>query len=202
MSTTYFTSDSHYNHKNIVLGVTNWPEDIRDRACRPFETLEAMNETLIERINQDVKKDDTLYHLGDWSFGDFENVKIFRDRINCKTVHLILGNHDHHIACNRGNITPIFSSVSYYREATINGQFIIMSHYPFKVWNRGHHGSWMLHGHSHGQLPADTSWLDGHVPNPTHRKTMDVGVDTNNLCVYSFDEIQEIMKDRGFSEHH
>ena len=67
----YFTSDTHYGHKNIVRGVTSWPEG---NQCRDFKTLEEHNEKLVESINSVVGQDDILYHLGDWSFGGVENI--------------------------------------------------------------------------------------------------------------------------------
>ena len=45
--------------------------------------------------------EDTLYHLGDWSFGGIENIWNFRKRINCKNIYLVPGNHDHHIKKNK-----------------------------------------------------------------------------------------------------
>lgn len=188
MSTIHFTSDTHFGHKNIVLGVTNWPDESKERSCRKFETINEMDELLLEHINSKVKSTDTLYHLGDWSFGDFENILTYRKRINCRNVHLILGNHDHHIERNRAGIRGAFSSVTHYLEVSFNKHHIIMSHYPFQSWNRGHHGSWMLHGHCHGNLPLDAM----------NRKIHDVGVDTHqNFSPYSFDEMIEIMTLRG-----
>jgi calcineurin-like phosphoesterase family protein len=191
MSTIHFTSDTHFGHKNIVMGVTNWPEEVRERSCRKFETIEEMDEVLLERINESVKPGDTLYHLGDWSFGEFENVLAYRKRIRCRNVHLILGNHDHHIERNRAGIRGAFSSVTPYLEISYDKEHIIMCHYPFKTWNRGHHGSWMLHGHCHGNLPPDEH----------NRKTLDVGIDTWDYRPYSFDEMKELMKERGLDKH-
>jgi calcineurin-like phosphoesterase family protein len=192
MSTIHFTSDTHFGHTNIVIGVTNWPEEVRERSCRNFQSIEEMDELLLDRINTRVKPGDTLYHLGDWSFGDFENILKYRKRIHCRNVHLILGNHDHHIERNRAGIRGAFSSVTPYLEISFNKHHIIMSHYPFQTWNRGHYGSWMLHGHCHGNLPADAM----------NRKIYDVGVDTHwDFAPYSFDEMVEIMKDRGLDKH-
>ncbi len=60
-----------------------------------------------------VKPNDIIYHLGDWSFGGHENIKIFRNRIKCKNIHLILGNHDHHISPIDSPYRGCFSSVRY-----------------------------------------------------------------------------------------
>lgn len=97
----WFTSDTHYNHKNICYGLSDWTD--KDQSCRKFDTIEEMNEKLIKNINDYVKENDTLYHLGDWSFGGKESIWEFRRRINCKNIILVPGNHDHHIKNNKPN---------------------------------------------------------------------------------------------------
>ena len=84
----YFTSDTHYNHTNICRGVTRWTdaEDI----TRDFKTLDQMNDRIVNGINSQVGQNDVLFHLGDWSFGGFEFIEQFRNRINCKNIHLVL----------------------------------------------------------------------------------------------------------------
>jgi len=43
------------------------------------------------------------------------------------------------------------------------------------------HGYWHLHGHCHGSLP------------PSNLKRLDVGVDTNKMHPYSYEEVKQIM---------
>lgn len=95
----FFTSDTHYNHSNICSATTSWAKG--EGSTRKFDSLEKMNDTLVNNINEVVGENDILFHLGDWSFGGFEKIAEFRDRINCKNIHLILGNHDHHIERNK-----------------------------------------------------------------------------------------------------
>ena len=116
----FFTSDTHYNHANIVAVLTKWIDPV---TSRDFKSLEHMNATLAGNINEVVGQDDILIHLGDWSFGGFESIKEFRDKIICKNVHLITGNHDHHIENNRDNIQSIFSSVSRYQNLVVNNEY-------------------------------------------------------------------------------
>lgn len=180
---TYFTSDTHWNHKNIVRGTTGWGET--NQRCRDFDTLEEHNTQIIQNINKLVGYSDVLYHLGDWSFGGFDSIKKFRDQLHCRTIHLIYGNHDHHIERNKDGCQSLFASVQYYKELGGVGAHIILSHYAMRVWNESHHGAWMLFGHSHGTLKDDYLY-----------KTMDVGMDTNDLKPYHFSEIQNIMDKR------
>lgn len=96
----YFTSDTHYGHANICRGTSKWEarsEEDFQQNTRDFNTLEEMNDAIVDGINSVVGEDDVLYHLGDWSFGGIKNIWEFRKRIKCKNIHLILGNHDHHI---------------------------------------------------------------------------------------------------------
>ena len=49
-----------------------------------------MNTTLVDEINNKVGENDFLIHLGDFSFGGFDNIAEFRGRILCKNIHLFL----------------------------------------------------------------------------------------------------------------
>lgn len=187
----YFTSDTHYSHKNICRGVSDWEENEGNQRTRNFKTLEEMNDTLVNNINSLVKENDTLWHLGDWSFGGYEQIKIFRDRLNCKNINLVFGNHDQHIEPINSPFRNLFSSVQYVKNFSLKlgtektGKFgkqgFFLSHYGHRVWDKSHHGNIHLFGHSHGTLPM-------------HGKSMDVGVDTNNFYPYHLDEILDIMK--------
>ena len=207
----FFTSDTHYHHRNLVKGESKW---VNTKGCRDFETLQENDDKLVNGINSVVGTNDILFHLGDWSFGDLKHYKEFRSRINCQNIYLIYGNHDGYIIKNDKELQSMFKECSFYREITYNSQKIIMSHYGFRVWNKSHEGSWMLHGHSHGSLspsvsgPLITELLDKkkytelrmlaegtHPEVHSNGKTMDVGVDTHwDFRPYSFDEITEIMK--------
>ena len=76
----FFTSDTHFNHKAII-----------SYCSRPFESVEEMNDRLIDNWNQVVKPSDTVYHLGDFALycNDIEQI---RKKLNGK-INLIQGNH-------------------------------------------------------------------------------------------------------------
>jgi calcineurin-like phosphoesterase family protein len=65
----FFTSDTHYSHSNICRATTRWSD--ADNLTRDFKSLNHMNDTLVNNINEMVGEDDVLIHLGDWSFGGF-----------------------------------------------------------------------------------------------------------------------------------
>lgn len=84
----WVTSDTHFNHKNIL----NFTDD-EGKKVRPFDSVEEMNEVLIERWNEVVKPGDKIYHLGDVFFGHIDWVVNNWHRLNGKK-RLIVGNHD------------------------------------------------------------------------------------------------------------
>lgn len=192
----WITSDTHYGHAGICRGTTHWrtldaegnkivPMD----AVRDFDTVEAMNELMIENINNHVGENDILFHMGDWSFGGFENILEFRYQIKCKTIHYILGNHDHHIESNKENIRSYFASVNHYNEVNVahkSGNLkLILCHYPIVSWNNMRRNSYMLHGHQH--LRGEQRFGNG--------KRMDIGMCGHpEFRPYHLDEIVEALR--------
>jgi len=75
---TYFTSDTHFGHKNII-GYTN----------RPYKSVFDMDEDIIKNWNNTISKTDLVFHLGDFSFQS----DLYVHRLNGKII-LIKGNHD------------------------------------------------------------------------------------------------------------
>ena len=186
----WFTSDTHYGHKNICRGVTNWKSEDTAAliaATRDFPTLEIMNETIVSNINSVVAEDDWLIHLGDWSFGGIENIDAFRDQIACKNIVLILGNHDHHIEADKFRIRTAFTHVAHYEELSVNEHKFILCHYPIISWNGMRKNTHMLHGHQH--LKGDAILGQG--------KRMDIGIDgSKEFRPYHVEEIVDLLKDR------
>ncbi len=212
--TTFFTSDLHYNHSSIVLGSTRWidppypysrwpsEKERFDYASknhlRDFASVEDMNAALVQGINNTVGLEDVLFCLGDWSFGGIESIEALRSRIICRNIHLIFGNHDHHIEDPNKDLQSLFASVQYYKEITISKHPIILSHYAHRVWNMSHHGALHLYGHSHSNLE--------YAP---HGRSMDVGIDNafkllGEYRPFSFREILSLLTKREivFVDHH
>jgi calcineurin-like phosphoesterase family protein len=191
----FFTSDTHYGHSNICSATTRWTD--AESVTRKFSSLDRMNDELVFWINQRVGENDILFHLGDWSFGGFEKIAEFRNRINCKNIHLVLGNHDHHIANNKDNIQDLFASVNHYVELDVRRpsefakgrmdkfNFVLM-HYPIASWNKMNEGVMHLHGHVH--LPPHQRIAEG--------RAMDVGVDGSRLEPISLNEVYSLLNNR------
>jgi calcineurin-like phosphoesterase family protein len=150
-----------------------------------------MNNTLVDNINSKVGQDDTLIMLGDIAFGGFESIETFRDRIICKNIHLVLGNHDHHIDGNRGNCQRHFLTVDTLTQFELKytnrnkeniTQMFTLCHYPISSWNGMNDGVIHLHGHVH--LSNNKKFGRG--------KKMDVGVD-GHLEFRPYNIIREII---------
>ena len=198
----WVTSDTHYNHKNICRGVTDWRTQdgsIPEKQTRNFSNLEKMNNAIVNNINEVVGQDDVLIHLGDWSFGGFEKIQEFWDRLICKNIHLVLGNHDQHIENNREGIRDLFKTVSHYEVVTFCNKTFKLMHYPISSWDGLNKGHIHLHGHCH--LPTELRFGKG--------KRMDVGMDGHpefrpyNLKreVIPMMEKQPIRSEIGFDHH-
>ncbi|MHA8137959.1 metallophosphoesterase [Lactobacillaceae bacterium Scapto_B20] len=88
----YFTSDTHFFHKDI-LGMNQF-------APRPFKDVDEMNQTIVTNWNQRVKPTDTVYHLGDIELYFIKPVRnayqACLDILNQLNGNLVLikGNHD------------------------------------------------------------------------------------------------------------
>jgi len=188
----WFTSDTHYNHANICSATTQWTDPV---TCREFKTLEHMNAHLVGNINEMVGQDYILFHLGDWSFGGFEQIQKFRDQIVCKNVHIITGNHDHHIENNRENCQSLFSSVNKYLDLVVKWnvgtpmmgeQRFALMHFPIASWDNMARGAIHLHGHVHFEPKIRIG----------KGKMMDVGVDGNALYPNEMSTILSLMKNQ------
>lgn len=152
----WFTSDTHFGHKNIVLGESSWADK---SGCRNFTTVSEHDDYILDLLNTMVGRRDTLYHLGDFSFGGESNIKKYRDRINCETVHIIYGNHDHHIK-EKGSQYYGFASGHHYFELATSAVDVVLCHYPIESWNNMERGSIHLHGHVHGKGSIMAGRLD------------------------------------------
>ena len=188
----WFTSDTHYNHANICSATTKWKDPV---TLREFKTLEHMNAHLAGNINEVVGQDDVLFHLGDWSFGGFESIAHFRNQIVCQNIHIITGNHDHHIENNREDCQKLFSSVNKYVELNVkwnvgtplqNEANFVLMHFPIASWNNMARGAIHLHGHVH--FNPNIRLQEG--------KMMDVGCDGNMLYPIQMQEVLRIMENR------
>jgi calcineurin-like phosphoesterase family protein len=179
---TLITSDTHYAHANIIK-----------YSNRPFADAEAMNTTLVDNINGAFPQGGRLYHLGDWAFGGLARAIEFKERLRSDIeIYLILGNHDtHHV--KHEAFRKLFTKIYDLYETHLDGHRTTLCHYSMRVWNKSHHGAWMLYGHSHGSLADDPNSL-----------SFDVGVDCHNFKPLTIPQIAHIMSKKTWKpvDHH
>lgn len=153
----WFTSDLHLGHGNIL----KHNPSRRTVAA----TIDEWDDYILNVINQHVLRNDQLYILGDFCW-KASKAGHYRQRINCKQVHVVAGNHDS--TSLRSHVTSYYEIL--YRK--INSVHFHLSHYPLVSWRGREHGSIHLYGHCHGTREQQ---LDTLFPG---RKAMDVGVDS------------------------
>lgn len=137
MPNNLYIADLHLGHKNIIA-----------YDPRPFRDVDEMQSVLVENWNSAVKRNDTVYILGDmfWKKEPREWVDVL-SRLKGTKV-LIRGNHDPKQFSEEVN--KMFASVSDYKEIVDDGRKVILCHYPILMYNCSfQERSYMLCGHVH-----------------------------------------------------
>lgn len=173
----WLTSDLHLGHDKEFV----WK-------ARGFNSVDEMNRTIIDHLNEVVKPEDDLYILGDLILGNIEEGKKLLRRVPGK-VHVILGNHDS------------AAKIAYYESlgwdcqwglcTKISGYHILMSHWPTLTSNFDlkplKREVINFHGHTHQESNfTDNQYCMYHV-----------GMDSHNCYPVAFeDAIDDIVRDR------
>lgn len=170
----WFTSDLHFWHKNIC------------KYCnRPYNTIEEMNQSIIDNWNSVVKDDDIVYLLGDMGFCGIEKLRSLISQLKGH-IRLVQGNHDSDKVVNRLIEEGLIEGVATLCYIMITGdeecpdQELTLCHFPMIDWANKERGAWMIHGHQH-QLPNTPSCSYAH---------WDVGLDKNNMMPVSFEQLK------------
>ena len=173
MIETYFISDTHFGHKNILE---------YEKEARPFDSLEEMNQKIIENWNKTVRPKDIIYHLGDFAFGR-DNIAI-ASRLNGRKK-LILGNHDlHDIRLYLHYFEGIYGALHWKK--------CVMTHIPVHPDNLGRRFLINIHGHLHSRTIKDSLGLPAeYVDDP---KYFNVSCERNNLTPIHADVIRERLR--------
>jgi calcineurin-like phosphoesterase family protein len=127
----FFVADTHFGHANIIK-----------YEQRPFKDIDDMTEKLIERWNNAVKKEDTVYVLGDFSWYNKEKTAAITAHLNGRKI-LVKGNHD--------NYSPesyrAMGFIECYKYPIIIDDFIMLSHQPLYI--NEHMPYKNIYGHVH-----------------------------------------------------
>lgn len=155
----YFIADTHFSEENIM-----------QYENRPFESVAAMNEEMVNRWNRVVQEEDEVYVLGDFGAAGQEALMLSRLR---GRKFLVKGNHD--VRPNQYYRDAGFEEV--YDHPVIIQEFWILSHEPLYV---------------NTNMPYAN--LFGHVHNSPMIKTFSrqhycVSVERIDYAPVSFDEV-------------
>ena len=137
----YLISDLHLDHENII------------KYChRPFRNAEEMNRVLVENWNSTIRKNDTVYFLGDMAFGKgSRKASYWIKQLNGK-ITFIEGNHE-----EVGNIKSYSTAEDVFLK--YKGKEFLLIHDPAlkpKNW-----GGWIIHGHKHNNSLQDFPFING-----------------------------------------
>lgn len=141
----YIIADTHFNHKNIM-----------QYENRPFNSIEEMNTTIINNWNKTIDKNDKVFHLGDFGFGNQQMIAEIIRQLNGYKV-LIIGNHD--TRKTRWYIDAGFNEV--YKFPIIYKEFYIFSHIP--VYLNDNMPYLNIHGHLHGKRYESKQYINACV---------------------------------------
>ena len=186
----WFTSDFHLGHDRSFI-----------YQKRGFTNIIDHDEFIIETCNALADKNDFIFHLGDFTFKSRKTCREYREAITCRNIVCIEGNHDHDLIKYLASVNqkPMKPMLDLQVKTATNNQCITLCHYPMMGWNKSHHGSWNLCGHSHGSHPQS-------LPDYVDGKRLDVGVDVgikfNNTFMFTFEDLVGIMDGKLITIHH
>lgn len=145
MAKVHFTADSHFGHASIIR-----------MAGRPFSSVEEHDQALIDNWNAVVAPGDTVFVVGDFAHkaDNAKAQKIF-DRLR-GTKHLVIGNHDSEFVRTE---LPWASAMDRVK-LTVDGQKIVLDHYPMRSWEGVRSGAIQLFGHVHNRIDVWPNSLD------------------------------------------
>ncbi len=147
-----------------------------------------MNESLIENWNSCVDVDDTVFHLGDFGFGNAGKLSDIRIRLNGR-IFFVMGNHDLSVSKNQWSGAIGMTGVYDCYEL----EDFLLHHYPRP-------GDWDEKTKGKLQRPPIEfeGWcLTGHVHEKWRikNKCLNVGVDVHDYKPVSLTRCREIIKE-------
>lgn len=199
MQQLFFTADLHLGH-NAILKHT-------PRGAL-FDNIEQHDHWVIDTINMSVGTKDILYILGDVSWHNSWGTGLLLDQIRCQNRFLVFGNHDH-------DLREFYPTSGLFKGCSDRMFFkhysakLALDHFPSAEWNEAHHGSWMLHGHTHGDFPYEARGLAPY-------RIFDVGLDesvkhdtgygyhpdAHGYKPFSFEFLNKTIGDKEILTHH
>lgn len=134
----YYISDTHFRDRAIF-----------DKCKRPFDSLDDMESTIINKWNKKIKDEDIIYVLGDITKDDdISSIDIFNKLKGHK--HLIVGNHDH-LILEDIKTSNIFESIKFIDLILDNNRKVCICHYPLMDWIEFNRKGILVYGHVHNK---------------------------------------------------
>ena len=131
-----YIADLHFDHESIIAYDN-----------RPFDSLEEMNEKIIENWNSVVTDpEDRTWILGDFCTGGTGRWAEVLNRLQGHKS-LIKGNHDDPSVIEK--VRHLFEDVADYREILDQDRHVVLSHYPIFAFRDHYFGGYHLYGHVH-----------------------------------------------------
>lgn len=171
----WFSSDLHFGHKNVC------------KLCnRPFDSVNHMNQMLIQNWNSLVHPTDHVMFLGDLALCNTMDARASARKLN-GIKYWLWGNHDNKQLINY--CSDLFEWSGDYLEIKAGDQEIVLNHYPMMSWSGKNRDVWQLHGHCHGNLTRDP--LNKQIVDRS--LMLDVGVDCHDYKPISYCQVKSIM---------
>lgn len=138
MGKIFFIADLHFGHEKII------------KLCnRPFENLQDMQDQLIQKWNNKVSDEDTVYILGDFCFKMTKQdaIKILKN-LKGKKI-LVKGNHDKYVG--QRDFDECFEKIYDIVQITEDKLQMVLCHYPIIDYAGMYYGGKMIYGHIHNK---------------------------------------------------
>lgn len=174
MPSVFLISDTHFGHK----GVCHFMRNDGVTKLRPWDSVEEMDEAMVENWNDRVRPNDKVYHLGDVVINR-KSLSIL-SRLNGDKV-LIRGNHD---IFRDDEYRKYFRELRAYH--VMNG--MILSHIPIHTESLGRFGV-NIHGHLH----ANRVMIGDHIDVMYHS----VCVEQTDFAPILFEDVIKRIKEEG-----
>lgn len=171
----YYISDLHLRDQAIF-----------DKCIRPFKDLDDMEEIIIERWNNKVKKDDIVYVLGDVANENPNTIKIYEQLNGHK--HLIVGNHDH-ILLDAIKVSQTFESICFIKMIEDNERKVCLCHYPLMDWMEFNRKGYLIYGHVHNKTSNNSHAYYQIKEYFKDKHAFNCGVDVNDFTPMTLDEL-------------
>jgi calcineurin-like phosphoesterase family protein len=177
----FVTADTHFGHTKSITFLTPTGE-----LLRPFNSVEEMDELMVDNWNKVVHKKDTVYHLGDVVIPR-SSLKLL-DRLNGRKI-LIKGNHDRYSLKDYSAYFEDIRGANYRQGGSTFLGGLIMTHIPVHPDNLCGHYRGNVHGHLHCHLVMKDGEPDDRYFNAC--------VERNNFTPVELDRVMDYFKKLG-----